>query len=126
MTPEAAPRLRRDDILARIPALLEQHAGREPWGGNNGSLADVLRAWQLDPANFIESLLTWGYTIRIEAAPPPAALDVERLARALHEARVPSDEWMRNPGSKRCSGPDAHANHAAAIAAAYAQEDSTR
>jgi hypothetical protein len=66
-TPPAAEQNAQGDT-ARQAKMLTLHAGHQPWGENDGSLADVLRAWGLDPALFVESLDRWGYEIIIRAA----------------------------------------------------------
>lgn len=57
------------------------------------------------------------------AAPQSVPLDVERLARALHECDIPAAERYRGKGDR--SDHEGHLQDAAAIAAAYTEHGAT-
>lgn len=53
-------------IRERVDPILKLHAGKGPWGGNDGSVRGVLEAHGLHPVDFLESLTGWGYTIVVD------------------------------------------------------------
>ena len=60
----------------RIQWMMRLHAGHNPWGENDGSLRSTLHAWGLNPPDFLESLDSWGYEIRVR---PTQADDPGRI-----------------------------------------------